>query len=360
MVALITTRSWKRWLLAAFIAAIAAGGYYAWQGLATKPLEGIAYGNGRIEAVEIDISTRVADRIQEIVVDEGDLVTAGQVIALMDTEPLQAQRREALARLRQAQAALDTAESELVQRRADSGAASAAVAQRTAELDAATKRFARSERLAQSGGTAQQVLDDDRAQANVSTAAVTVAHAQSQAAKAAISAAMSQVADAKAAIDAAQATVERFDADINDSSLKAPRDGRVQYRVAQPGEVLEAGGRVLNMLDTSNVFMTFFLPTSQTWSVSYGAEVRIALDGAPGGFIPATISFVSDVSQFTPRTVETSQERDKLMFRVKARIPAEITRKHIGEIKSGLPGVAYVKLDDGVDWPPQVSGTPLR
>ena len=108
--------------------------------------------------------------------------------------------------------------------------------------------------------------------------------------------------------------------DINDSTLKAPRDGRVQYRVSQVGEVLSAGGKVLKV-NLGDVYMTFFLPTEWAGRAELGAEVRLVLDAAPQFVIPAKVTFVADVAQFTPKTVETAEERQKLTFRIKAHIP---------------------------------------
>src|SRR5690606_18708870 len=140
--------------------------------------------------------------------------------------------------------------------------------------------------------------------------------------------------------------------DIDDSALRSPRDGRVQYRVAQLGEVLPAGGRVLNLVDLGDVSMSFFLPTEAAGRVAIGAEARLVLDAAPEYVIPAQITYVADVAQFTPRTVETREEREKLMFRIKARIDPELLREHIEQVKTGLPGVAYVRLDSRLEWPP--------
>ena len=158
-------------------------------------------------------------------------------------------------------------------------------------------------------------------------------------------------AAAQTRVEAAQATERRIIADIDDSELKAPRDGRIQYRVAEPGEVLAAGGRVLNMVDLSDVYMTFFLPTEQAGLLALGSEARIILDAAPNLVIPANISFVASVAQFTPKTVETSDERLKLMFRVKARIPPELLAEHLEYVKTGLPGMAWVRLDNQQAWP---------
>ncbi|SFJ59067.1 HlyD family secretion protein [Bosea sp. OK403] len=351
------TGSKTGWLLAGVAACLAIGGYFAWQVLKPGGLpEGIAGGNGRIEAVEIDISTRVSGRIKEILASEGDFVTVGQVIAQMDTEQLQAQRSEAEAGLQRAVIAIDTARSLVTQREAERETAQAIIAQREAELDAARRKLHRSEQLSERGNVSEQVLDDDRARAQGATAAVGAAKAQLAASEAAISSARSQVVSAEASTVAARATVRRIDADIDDSALKAPRDGRVQYRVAQPGEVLSAGGRVLNLVDLSDVYMTFFLPTAQAGRVAIGSEVRLVLDAAASYVIPATVSFVADVAQFTPKTVETVEERQKLMFRVKARIAPELLRKYIQRVKTGLPGMAYVRLDPQAQWPALLQG----
>lgn len=346
------------WIIIVVVLIAATGAFYGWKKLLPQGLpEGIAGSNGRIEAVEIDISAKIPGRIKEILFDEGDFVTAGQVVAHMDTETLEAQRREADAQLQRASISVESALSLVEQRRAEREAAVATVAQREAELDAAGRKLARSTELVKNDNVSRQVLDDDRARAQGAKAAVAAAEAVVASADAAISAAKSQVVDARAAIDVASATIQRIDADIKDSALKTPRDGRIQYRVAQPGEVLSAGGRVLNLVDLGDVYMTFFLPTDEAGRVTYGSEARIVLDAAPQLVIPATISFVSDVAQFTPKTVETTLERQKLTFRIKARIAPALLRKYILQVKTGLPGMAYVKLDPNVAWPAKLQST---
>jgi HlyD family secretion protein len=273
----------------------------------------------------------------------------------MDTDTLEAQLHEAQAQLERAQSTAATARSQLVQRKAEKTAALAVVRQHEADLQVAQKRLARTLSLAAEDMAPQQKVDDDRAQVQSATAAVATARAQVAAAEAVIVAAQTQIAGTESAIEAAQATVQRIQADITDSALKAPRDGRVQYRVAQPGEVLGAGGRVLNLVDLTDVYMTFFLPTAQAGRVALGAEVRIVLDAAPQYVIPARASFVADVAQFTPKTVETASEREKLMFRIRAHIPPELLREHIKQVKTGLPGVAYVRLTPTVEWPDRLA-----
>ncbi|WP_282275364.1 HlyD family efflux transporter periplasmic adaptor subunit, partial [Stenotrophomonas sp. PS02297] len=175
--------------------------------------------------------------------------------------------------------------------------------------------------------------------------------AQAAAAQAAVRAAEAQLVGAQSTVRAAEAAVARIQADIDDSALKSPRAGRVQVRVAQPGEVLGAGGRVLNLLDLSDVYMTFFVPETSAGRIAIGSEVRIVLDAAPQYVIPATISFVASQAQFTPKTVETANERQKLMFRVRAQISEDLLRRHLEQVKTGVPGVAWIRLDSDQAWP---------
>ncbi len=330
-------------------------GYLAWRTLGPSGLpEGFASGNGRIEATEIDIASKTSGRVREVLVDEGDFVTAGQVLARMDTDVLEAQLREAQAELKRSLISVEIAQSQVTQREAERAALRAVEAQRDAELTAAQKRIARTEALAKKDVASAQTLDDDRATFQSARAATSSAKAQVAAADAALGTAKSQVIGAQSSVEAARATIQRIQADIDDATLRSPRDGRVQYRVAQPGEVLTAGGRVLNLVDLGDVYMTFFLPTAAAGRVSLGQEVHLVLDAAPQYVIPAKATFVADVAQFTPKTVETTEEREKLMFRVKAQIPPELLRKHITQVKTGLPGVAYVRLDPRLEWPAEL------
>ncbi len=341
----------KGWLVALVVAGAAVGGYYALQMNDTRLPEGFASGNGRIEAVEIDIAAKTGGRLSDILVNEGDFVSAGQPLAVMDTTQLEARKRQAQAELRRAEIAVETANSLVAQREAEKSAALAVIEQRQAELDRAAARLARSEQMILNNSISQQTLDDDRAAERGARANLGAAQAQFAASQAAIGAAKAQIVDAEAAVDAAKAAIESIETDIADSTLKAPRDGRIQFRVAQPGEVLGSGGRAINMVDLSDVYMTFFLPTEQAGRTALGAEVRLVLDAAPQYVIPASVSFVANVAQFTPKSVETEEERQKLMFRIRARIPAELLRQYIEQVKTGLPGMAYVRIDPNAEWP---------
>jgi HlyD family secretion protein len=337
-------------LLAALLAlAIAVLVWRQWR--ANGDEAGFISGNGRIEAVEIDVAAKLPGRIQEILVSDGDFVEAGQVLARMQMDTLNAQLAEARANLQQAQNGIVIAQSQAGARDSDVQAAQAVVAQRESELDAARRRLARSETLAGEGAASAQELDDDRARVRNVQAALSAAKAQMAAARAAAEAARAQISGARSSVAAVEASIARIEADLKDSELKAPRAGRVQYRIAQVGEVLGAGGKVLNLVDLSDVYMTFFVPETAAGKLAIGGEVHLILDAAPQYVIPAKISFVASTAQFTPKTVETASERQKLMFRVKAQIDRALLEKHITQVKTGLPGVAWVKLSPAAEWP---------
>jgi HlyD family secretion protein len=310
-----------------------------------------ASGNGRIEATDIDVASKLPGRIATIEVEEGDFVESGQVIARMDTQVLQAQLAQAQAQMRQSQNSQLTASAQVRLRESERVTAEAIVRQRQAEVSAAQKRHARTAILIKRNAMAPQQLDDDLARLQSAQAALAAAQSQVISAEAGIAAAQSQVIEAQSAVEATQASVERLQIDIEDSQLKAPRSGRVQYRVAQPGEVIGAGGKVLNLVDLGDVYMTFFLPEQQAGRVALGAEVRLVIDAIPEYVIPAQVSYVASVAQFTPKTVETASEREKLMFRVKARLDPQLLKRHRSQVKTGVPGVAYLRLDSQIEWP---------
>ena len=317
-------------LLVIIFLAGAGGAYYWWQRLHPPLPPGIAFGNGRLEADEINIDTKYAARISEMMVDEGDLVKAGQVLARMDTRDLQASLKRAQASVQQAQRAVDEA--------------TANVDQQNAQVLLAKQEMDRAVYTVQKGVETKELLDQRQQQLDSANAALVAAKAR--------------VTEAEHAFEAATHDVELYTVQIDDNTLVAPRDGRIQYRIARIGEVLPAGGHVFAMLDTSDVYMDIYLPTEQAGKVRYGAEARIVLDAYPNVAIPAKVSFVSSQAQFTPKPVETQNERDKLMFRIRVQIDPERLRTRAEVVRSGLPGVAYVKTNQAVSWPASLQRLP--
>lgn len=322
-------RWWLRLALALFLVAGGAGAsYYWWHRLHVQLPPGIALGNGRLEADQIDIDTKYAGRIAEMLADEGDMVQGGQVVARMDTRDLEASLKKSQAQVRQAQRAVEEAE--------------ANVAQQQSLVLLAKQQYDRAAYLVQKGFQTKEVMDQRQQQMD--------------GANAALSAAKLRVIEFQHALDAATHDIELYSVQIADNTLVAPREGRIQYRVANIGEVLPAGGKVLVMLDTSYVYMDIYLPTEAAGKVRFGADARIVLDAYPKAAIPAKVSFISPQAQFTPKIVETQSERDKLMFRIRVRIDPERLRDRTEIVRSGLPGVAYVLTAPGTAWPASLQG----
>ncbi|MGL4554915.1 MAG: HlyD family secretion protein [Gemmataceae bacterium] len=317
----------------------------------TGPGDGFVSGNGRVEATDIDIATKLAGPIQDILVNEGDFVQPGQLLAEMRVDGLLAQRDEARAKYRHDVSAIDSAEAKVAALQSYVAAQQATDEQRQSDLELAQQKLRRNERLVAGRAVSQEDFDITRADFQSAKAALAAAKAQVVSAQAAVKAAAADVLSARASAVATKATIARVEADIQDGHLKAPRGGRIQYRIAQPGEVLAGGGKVLNLVDLNDVYMTFYLPETVVGKVPLGAEVRLVLDAAPQYVIPAKISYISSLAQFTPKTVETASERQKLMFRVKAQIDLEVLRTHLKMVKTGLPGVAWVKIDPDAVWP---------
>lgn len=311
-------------------------------------------GNGRIEATEINIAAKLAGRIEEVVVDEGDFVTKGQVLAMMQTNVLEAELAQAKAKLNQAITTEASAKAMIEVRIAEKEALKADVLQRQVNVDGAKKRYDRLAVLVKASATSEQQYEDAETLLHASEAQLASAQASVKQAEAAVDSARAEANGASAGIKAAEADIQRIQADINDSKLVSPRQGRIQYRIAEPGEVLSAGGRVLNLVDLTDVYMTFFLPEEIAGKVKIGAEVRLVLDALPDIPIPAQVSFVASVAQFTPKTVETQKERQKLMFRVKARIDPKLLKAYVEYVKTGIPGVAWVKIAPDAKWPKEL------
>lgn len=310
-------------LLAVVVIGAGAAGYVWWQNHRGDLPDYIASGSGRIEAEEVHVATKYPGRVAEVLANEGDMVAAGQVLARMDSAELRAE-------LAAARAAVAQAEENVAEARAQ-------IVQRQSELRFAEQELQRAQTLVTKEHISQQQADQRRAERDT--------------AKAALEAAEARLASTRRAVEAAKAQAERIETQLAESTLAAPRAGRVQYRLAEPGEVLASGGRVVTLLDLTDVYMTIFLPTADIGRLLVGNEARIILDAVPQYVIPAQVSFISAEAQFTPREVETRSEREKLMFRVKVKIDPALLIAHIEKVRTGLPGEAYVMLGGGHTWP---------
>lgn len=314
------------------VAAAAFFGYRYWKSTQGAVPKGIVWGNGRIEAKLADASAKEPLRVKEVLVNEGDLVRPGQVLVKLDTTTLNAQLAEAEANVLAAHEKIAESQATIVRRRS--------------EIELARIEEARSRNLVAENAGSQRELDVRTMMLSTTTAALAEAVAREQTAT-------QEVAVARANVAAIQTR-------IDDAILTSPITGRVLYRLAEPGEVLGAGGKALTLVNLEDVYMEIFLPSAEAAAVRVGAEARLTVDYEPGRSAPGFVSFVSPEAQFTPKEVETKSEREKLMFRVKIQVPKELVTHYVQSIKTGMRGVGYVKIDDSVLWPAWLDSNLIR
>jgi HlyD family secretion protein len=313
------------------LAVLVVGGVAAWL-LLRKPAlpPGFAGGNGRLEAKQIYISPKYPGRIQDVLFNEGDTVEAGQVVARMDTTAQEAQLRAKEAEIAQAQEAQNVARTQVDVKKAD--------------YTYADQQYRRSKDLVTRGSVSQQEAEVD--------------YARMLSSKAELAGAQAAVVQAGSNIDAARAEADRLRAEIKDAVLVSPIRARVETRLSEPGEVLPSGGRIYSLNDLSDVYMYVYLPEKVTGKVPLGSEARIVLDAAQQYPVRAYVSFVSPMAQFTPKTVETAEERHNLTFRVKLQVPKERLAQFEPLVKVGLPGMGYVRFTNN-SWPVALQTKPV-
>jgi HlyD family secretion protein len=288
--------------------------------------DGVVKAEGRTEATEIDVSSKYPGQLAEISVDEGSRVTAGQVIARVSSPEFEAQ-------LRAAQSALQSAKDA-------SAAAEAEIASRQAALEFAKSDFERGQELMKTGFITKQTFQERQRNYEAAQAAVQTMTAQRD--------------EAQKAIEIAKAKMQEVQAMIADLTIVSPRNGEVQYKLKRVGETVAAGEAIVTVLDLTDVYMIVFLHAADAGRLVMGDEARVVLDAVPEYVIPSQVSFVASDSQFTPKTVETEDERKKLMFRVNLRISPEDLKRYYGRVEGGLRGAGFVLTSREAKWPAEL------
>ena len=217
--------------------------------------------------------------------------------------------------------------------------------QHVAKMEWDNARYRLSEQLVSESETARRRADYERA-----TAAVKAAEAARAEAQATVAQSRAAAAEARASVGQAEAAVKSASSANDDMNIRAPIDGRVEYTIAEVGNVVASGSKVASLLDPADVSMNIFLPTDSISRLKVNDEARIKLDGIDAVF-PAKIKFIATEAQFTPKAVETANERAKLMFKVKLQVPRETAQKYDRLLKGGMTGNGFVKTDAAAQWP---------
>ena len=288
--------------------------------------DGIDKAEGRIEATQVDVSSKYPGQLAEISVEEGTKVAIGQVIGRVSSPEFEAQLRAAQSDLQSAQDGLAGAESEIASRRS--------------ALEFAKSDFERGQALMKSGFITKQAFEERQRNYESAEAAVQNMTARRD--------------QAQSAIKFAEAKVQQIESMIHDLTLVSPRNGQVQYQMARKGETVAAGEPIVTILDLTDLYMVIFLNAADAGRLGIGDEARVILDAVPDYVIPAEVSFVASDAQFTPKTVETESEREKLMFRVQLRVDRQVLQRYYGRVETGLRGSGFVRTKPDAKWPAQL------
>lgn len=329
-------------LLAAVLAVALVARVWQLRGAARGP----PGGTGVIEGVDVNVTSRIATRIARVDVREGDVVKAGEVLVELDCTESQAALDEARARLEAAEAAVQAADAGARSSASTAAAAVSGIAAAQSQRDAlaaqeeqARADLGRAELLARSGAATVASLDEARArQASLASqvaaqrATERAARDQARALSSAGGATRAQALAARASAAMARAAVARAEVATRECHLLAPRAGMVASRDLEPGEAVQPGTVVLTLTDVSEARTRFYLPNDELAAAAPGRPVRVVADAYPGQSFPGTIFSVSPRAEFTPRNVQTREDRERLVYAVEVRIPNPDLR-----LRSGMP-----------------------
>ena len=341
----------RKVLLAVLLAAAAGGGWWLYQQQESTALpDFVFHSNGRLELNRLDVASLYPGRVERVLVAEGDAVKANEVLVELSSAQSSGQLAAAQAATLRAAELVQRARAGVTQAqqaiaRADAEIAAYRQQQKVAKLELDNAKQMRREDLVSASELAKRQADFERA-----TASVKVAQAARAEAQAAVAQGQAAVAEAEAGVKQAQAQADTAASADADMAIRSPLTARVEYRLVEPGTVIGAGSRVISLLDPADVSMNVFLPNATVGGLRVGDEARLVLDGIDAVF-PAQVSFIASEAQFTPKAVETADEREKLVFRVKLKVPAEVAQRYDRLLKGGMTGDGYVRRDSTQAWP---------
>ncbi len=297
--------------------------------------------SGTVEAREADLGFQVAGRVERITVQEGDAVAAGQVLAVLDTAELSARRAAAAAQLGAARAQLS--ELERGSRPEEVASARAAEAAARQRAEDASRDLERARTLFEGGAVSQEALDKAGTAAGMAQAQLDQVREQMRMVEQGPR--RERVEAARAQVAQARAGVTQVEAVLSNAVIRAPFAGVVTVRHREPGETVSPGLPVVTMLDPAARWVRIYVPEDRVGRLALGEAARITSDAFPDRSYDGRVSFIASQAEFTPKNVQTQEERVKLVYAVKIAITGDPS----GDLKSGVP--ADVELRPGTAAP---------
>jgi HlyD family secretion protein len=294
--------------------------------------EGVIVASGHVEATEVRVATKVPGRLSRVAVEEGDRVTAGQLLAQVDTTDVSLALAAARAERSQADAELRLRLAGA--RREDVGEAEANVQRARADLDGAERDLERMEGLLASGSGTAKARDDARARRDGAAAALAAARERLARLKAGSRA--EEIDAARARVAASEARIAQLDQQLRDAVLASPVDGVVTEKLAEAGELAATGTAVAVVSDLGKPWLTVYVPEPDLGRVRIGQDAEVRTDD--GQVRTGRIASVASKAEFTPKNVQTRDERVKLVYKLKIGLP-----NGDGLFKAGMPAEARIR-----------------
>jgi HlyD family secretion protein len=288
--------------------------------------------SGHVEATEVRVSTKIPGTLESVLFEEGDRVSRGQELARIDDVDQRLALDSARAEERQARAELRLRLAGA--RKEDVAEARAQIERATADLEGAERELERMEGLLASGSGTTKSRDDALTRRDVARA--TLGAAEERERKLVAGNRPEEIEQARARVQAAEARIAQVEQQIRDASITSPIDGVVTAKLAERGEVLGAGGGIALVTDLSGAWLNAYVEEPSLGRIRIGQTVEVVTDD--GQTRKGEISFVASEAEFTPKNVQTRDERVKLVFRIKVRL---FNDDHL--FKPGMP--AEVRID---------------
>jgi len=262
---------------------------------------------------QVELAFRVTGRIADLKAQEGDRVSAGQTLGTLDPVPFQTDVDSATADLQQAQAQLDRTRHGF--RVEEIAQARATVAQRSADLENARVTLARLQALLPSGLATHQQIDDAESRMHMSSAQL--AAARDQLTLELHGSRIEDIEAQEAMLAAAKARLEKAQTALADATLAAPSSGIISVRAREKGAIVQAGQTVYTLTLNDPVWIRAYVSQPRLGRIKPGMAVKITIDSMPGRQYAGTVGFIAPDAEFTPKTVQTEQVRDDLVYRLR-------------------------------------------
>jgi HlyD family secretion protein len=291
--------------------------------------------SGTIEATDVNIAAKIPAQIVRLYIDDGTPVDSGSLIAAQDRSALDIQLRAAQAAVDQARAQLSL--TQLGSRAEDITSAEQAVTQAETNRKLDADELDRTRNLLNAGAATKEQLDLEESKFRVAQSQL--AQAEANLSKARHLARPEDVSSALARVNQLEASRDEVQKSIDDSYITSPLKGIVTHKVAEQGELVAGGSTVATVTDLSNVYLMIYLTEEELPHVKLGQKVDVKVDGLPKKNFSGTVTYISPEAEFTPKDIQTKDDRVKLVFGVKVEIP-----NPSGELKKGLPADATVHI----------------